>query len=386
LDTTICLKRTSLKITQARIRGYRYFCVTCPKLGRGRTRRFFRDKRVAQTYLEQCRIQQENYGTAALSISDAMRVEAIECSEKLRAFSKTLRDATNFYVTHLQTTNRSRKTREVISELLNTRTRDGLSERYLADLRVRLARFSGVFGARLIATVTAGEIDDWLRSLGVGTVTRNTFRRRLIILFKFANGRGYLSENSMDHVERVKEHPGDVGILTVTETERLLECASFETLPYWAIGAFAGLRRAEIERLAWSEVNFDDAFIEVKAAKAKTASRRIVTIQENLLAWLAPYRLYTGHVCPANLQKKINDDRDRARLRLNWPQNALRHSFGSYHLARFNDSARLALEMGNSPAMIFKHYRELVKPKEAARYWEILPSTSEKVIPMMQAS
>ncbi len=25
--------------------------------------------------------------------------------------------------------------------------------------------------------------------------------------------------------------------------------------------------------------------------------------------------------------------------------------------------------------MIFQHYREVVKPKEAARYWEIMPST-----------
>jgi integrase len=241
---------------------------------------------------------------------------------------------------------------------------------------------AGGFGDRLIATVTPAEIDDWLRSLGVGTVTRNTFRRRLIVLFTFAKGRRYLSENPMDQVGRVKEHPGEVGILTVAETERLLKCASFETLPYWAIGAFAGLRRAEVGRLTWSEIDFDGGYIEVKAAKAKTASRRIVTISENLRAWLASYRLYAGSVCPKNLQKKINDDRDRASLRLNWPQNALRHSFGSYHLARFNDAARLALEMGNSPSMIFKHYRELVKPGDAARYWKIAPAAFKESRPV----
>jgi integrase len=339
-----------------------YFCVTCPRLGRGRVRRFFTDKRVAQTYLEYCRIQQENYGTAALSISDVLRVEAIECSEKLRAFNKTLRDATNFYVANLRMTNQSRKTGEVISELLNARSHDGLSRRYLDDLRLRLARFAAIFGQRVIATITPAEIADWLRSLGVGTVTRNTFRRRLIVVFTFAKARGYLSENPMDDVERVKEHPSEVGILTVAEMERLLNCASFETLPYWAISAFAGLRRAEVERLTWSEIDFDGGYIEVKARKAKTASRRIVTIEANLRTWLEAYRHCIGFVCPKNLQKKINDDRDRASLHLDWPQNALRHSFGSYHLSRFNDAARLALEMGNSPAIIFRHYRELVKP------------------------
>jgi integrase len=374
------LRRTTLAITQVRIRQYRYFCVTCPKLGGGRTRRFFRDKKEAQTYFEQCRVQQQNYGTAAFSISDALRVESIECCEKLCGFNKTLRDATNFYVAHLRMIRGSRKTREVISELLKARSGDNLSARYLADLRVRLARFIDVFGEQMIAEVKAGEIDEWLRSLGVGSVTRNTFRRRLAVLFGFAKRRGYLAENPIDDVERAKERAGDIEILTVAETTRLLGSASFETLPYWAIGAFAGLRRAEIERLEWSEIDFDGGFIEVKAAKSKTASRRLVPIQDNLLAWLAPYRIHTGHVCPMNLQKKINDDRDRARLRTDWPQNALRHSFASYHLARFNDAAKLALEMGNSPAMIFKHYRELVRPSETERYWSIQPKISANVV------
>jgi integrase len=312
------LRRTTLKITRTQIRDYRYFCVTCPKLGGGRTRRFFRDQREARTYFEQCRIQQQNYGTAAFSISDSLRVEAIECLEKLRSFNKTLRDATNFYVAHLRTISGSRKTREVISQLLKARASDGLSARYLADLRVRLIRFENIFGKRMIATVTATEIDNWLRSLAVGSVTRNTFRRRLAVLFNFAKRRGYLAENPIDDVERAKEQSGEIEILTVAGLTRLLQCASFETLPYWIIGAFAGLRRAEIERLEWSEIDFEGGFIEVKAAKSKTASRRLVPIRDNLRAWLGPYSSRTGKVCPVNLQKKINNDRERARLRTDW--------------------------------------------------------------------
>jgi hypothetical protein len=81
-----------------------------------------------------------------------------------------------------------------------------------------------------------------------------------------------------------------------------------------------------------------------------------------------------------NLQRNINEDRERAGLRAEWPQNALRHSFGSYHLAQFGDAAKLALEMGNSPATIFKHYRQLVKPKEAQRYWKIAPTFEGKKV------
>jgi len=374
------MRKTKLALTKTKVNGRRYYCVTLPKLGGGRNRRFFKDKPEAQTFMRLAEVQQENYGTAALSISDALRVEAIECSESLQPYGKTLRDAARFYVAHLKTITGSQKVSEVVAGLLAARTGDGMSARYLGDLRVRLGRFAQSFGEQMIAGITASSIDEWLRGLGVGPVTRNTYRRRLAVLFSFAKRRGYVSENPIADVERAKERETEIAILSVSELARLLECASSEMLPFWTIGAFAGLRRAEIERLTWNEVDFDALVIEVKASKAKTASRRLVTIQPNLCEWLAPYRTRTGRVCPVNLQPKINEDRERAKLRSEWPQNALRHSFGSYHLAQFNDAAKLALEMGNSPATIFRHYRQLVKPKEAERYWKIAPASALKKV------
>jgi integrase len=325
-------------------------------------------------------VQQENYGAAALSISDALRVEAIECSELLQPYAKTLRDATKFYVAHLKAVTGSKKVSAVVVELLAARSADGMSARYLGDLRVRLGRFVAAFAEEMIAALSASRIDEWLRGLGVGPVTRNTFRRRVAVLFSFAKRRGYVTENPVADVERAKERETEIEILSVNELARLLECASSDMLPFWTIGAFAGLRRAEIERLTWNEVDFEAGVIEVKASKAKTASRRLVTIQPNLREWLAPYRTRVGRVCPVNLQRKINEDRERAKLRSEWPQNALRHSFGSYHLAQFNDAAKLALEMGNSPATIFRHYRQLVKPNQAERYWKIAPAAAGKKV------
>jgi integrase len=165
-----------------------------------------------------------------------------------------------------------------------------------------------------------------------------------------------------------------VKILSVAQTVRLLDSADTEMIPYFAIAAFAGLRRAEIERLNWSQVDFDSSLIELKARQAKTATRRLVAIQPNLSAWLAPYRTASGMVCPMNFRKRFDESRERAGLFHEWSENVLRHSFGSNHLAQFKDAAALALQMGNSPQVIFKHYRELVKPKDAARYWQIAPS------------
>lgn len=47
-----------------------------------------------------------------------------------------------------------------------------------------------------------------------------------------------------------------------------------------------------------------------------------------------------------------------------WKKNALRHSFISYRVAAIQSVAQVALEAGNSPQMIFRHYRELVRPAD----------------------
>jgi integrase len=116
---------------------------------------------------------------------------------------------------------------------------------------------------------------------------------------------------------------------------------------WYVIDAFAGLRHAEICRLDWSEVKLDRNFIEVTALKSKTASRRLVTIQPNLNAWLAPFARPKGKVEPPNSRKLREAAQRRAGIG-KWPTNALRHSFASYHLAKFQDAPALALQMGHT--------------------------------------
>ena len=63
-----------------------------------------------------------------------------------------------------------------------------------------------------------------------------------------------------------------------------------------------------------------------------------------------------------------------------WKHNGLRHSFISYRLADTQDVNRVALEAGNSPAMIFRHYRELVTPEQAATWFSIAPSHVTNIV------
>jgi integrase len=337
-------------------------------------------------------MQQENYGSAGFALSDRQRAEYLESLEKLQPFGVTIRDAVEFYLPHLAATKRSCTVAELVGELLKIKEADGASTRYLADLRGRLGQFALTFGDRPVAGITASEVDAWLRSLSdkatgkrLSPVTRNHFRRVLIVLFNFGKSRGFLVGNPAEQSAKAKEIQSPVGILTVTETVRLLESAPSFLVPYLAIGAFAGLRRAELERLDWREVDLQSGLIEVTAANAKSARRRLVKIQPNLAQWLQPHAQLRGSVTPTDYSKLLLTAREAAGI-TQWPPNALRHGFASYHLAHFNDAAALALELGHTNSqLVFQHYRQLVKPRDAQAYWNIAPSIATDVVQFVRA-
>jgi integrase len=361
--------------------------VTWPKIGKGRNRKFFKDKEEAETVLKQKLIEQENYGLAGVAFNERHRAEYLECADALQPFGATIRDAVKFYIPHLQAMKRSCTAAQLVDELLKVKEADGASERYMGDLRSRLNQFSEVFDGKLIAEITSTEIDEWLRSLSdketgkrLSPITRNNFRRVLVVAFNFAQDRGYCLDNPAAKTAKAKVVEGVVGILTVDETARLLQKAPAELVCFVAIGAFAGLRRAELEQLDWKEVDLQSGLIEVIASKAKSARRRFVRIQPNLAKWLQPYARLSGNVTSRKYCDLLDAAREAAKIR-EWPHNALRHSFASYHLARFNDAAALALELGHASAhLVFQHYRQLVRPKEAERYWNIMPATAGKKV------
>jgi integrase len=384
------MRQTKLKLTATRVNGKRYWQVTAPKLGGGRNRRTFKGRKEAETYYDLAKIQIQNFGNAAMSISDALRSEAVKCSQLLQPFGKTISDATRFYADHLNDITRSQTVSHAVSALQAVCKVDGKSVRYLRDLKYRLGRFEKDFGSRHVAEITTSDIDQWLRQLGLGSVSRNSFRRRLVTLFKFAKTSGWCRTIPAAESARVREVSEEIGILTPSELSGLLKVASEETIPYWTIGAFAGLRASEIERLDWVDVNL--RHIRVRAKHAKTASRRLVDIQPNLRKWLLPYRGRTGKVAPENLRVKLLADRKRAAdagaLTHKWPSNALRHSFASYYLARFDDAPKLALQLGHiGQDIIFRHYREVVTREDARRYWKIEPARQNaKIIAFTKAA
>jgi integrase len=143
------------------------------------------------------------------------------------------------------------------------------------------------------------------------------------------------------------------------------------------------LRAEEILRLEWADLERRPGFIEVAAHKAKTATRRLVPISENLARWLAVAPRNDGRIWQRSKAWFFEAMRNAASdAKIKWKQNALRHSFISYRLAEIQDVNRMALEAGNSPQMIFRHYRELATPEQAATWFAIVPQAASNVLPI----
>jgi integrase len=389
------MQKTATKLTHVTIKGKPFYCVQWPRFPKGRDRQFFKEKIEAETFLKQKLAEQQNYGIEGMAFSLRQRAEYSECAEKLAPFNATLRDAVNFYLPHLQATNRSCTAKQLVDEILSGKKADGASHRYIQDLRSRLNQFAATFNGKPVAKITTTDIDQWLRDLTnlkgkpVAPTTRNNFRRILNVAFNIARDRGYCIDNPVAKSAKAKVIESAAGILTVEEMSRLLGNASEKLIPSIAIGAFAGLRRAELERLDWKEIDLESRLIEVTACKAKSARRRFIKIKPNLLLWLKRYAKPNGSVAPPNFRKLLERAQKAAGIQ-DWPNNALRHSFASYYLGHFKKAgaAELALEMGHTSAsLVFQHYRELVKPKDAKRYWNIVPeSGSEKIVPFVNAA
>ena len=327
--------------------------------------------------------------------------------------------------------------REVANELIATKQSDRLSDRYIKQLTYDMNRFCERFHGELGA-VRGVDVDAWLRSLKVGPRSRNNLRATVQVLFNYGIARKYLPKDhdEIDSIPLSKDKDGEIEIFTPKELREMLTAASPEQIPFLAIGAFAGVRHAEIQRLDWANVNQEAKIIEIRASTAKTASRRVIPIQPNLAEWLKPHWQEAGPVCVyanmvdqfRDIMRKVNHarrmtwakakgisemalaeaDKRATQCRLQeyktrtarrargtalpaggetaaeegwapfaWKQNALRHSFISYRVADIQNVAQVALEAGNSPQMIFQHYRELVRPDAAKAWFAIVPTVAE---------
>ena len=346
-----------------------------------RERRYFDSKKAAKEFCARQRVRLENYGTASTALPAGKIEEAAAAFDKLDGTGIGLLEAVE-QVLHWTRTRETSVTFKNMFEKFMDAKKGNRSLAYLTALRCTLPRFTALHD-RLACEISASEIEGELK--GASASVHNAFLRYLRAVFNFGIRRGWCTENP---VKRIEMHSLKMRkeILTNAQVTALLKAVcetDFELLPYHVFCIFAGIRPKEVERLAWSNINMDERFIEVPDEKSKTAIRRIIEMEPLLVRWLDYYIKAGGNiqdgVTPySNLRKRLRAVRKAAGLD-RWPQDAPRRTFASCWLAVHSDVNKLNNFMGHtSPQMLWRHYHRAVTQKQAKAFWKIEPPAKSK--------
>jgi integrase len=323
--------------------------------------------------------KRESLGTGSYELSPSQLGEAIACFRQLEGTGLSLSHAVKLSLKSFRPRMASIPLSDAIKGFLSAQKDRGAAEKTIVGYQSFLHLLAEGLPPKInVHEITDKELRKHLAKYE-RPASRNATIRHLRAFFRWTCKRGWRDGDPTDHIDKTREIDEVVSILTVPQAHKLLAACAADSecrplLAVTAIGLFAGLRTSELVALDWQSVHLPgkEQFIEVAARKAKTRQRRIVSISDNLSSWLKPVARVAGPIVPDRYRERHERLQTLAKL-TPWPRNILRHSFGSYHLAFYKNEALTAAEMGNSPAVIFQHYRALVTPEAAEKFWKLVP-------------
>lgn len=241
----------------------------------------------------------------------------------------------------------------------------------------RFADMKSELGECHLHELTTSALNEWL-SKRSNPWTRQTYRKRIVALFRWAQGYGYLPKNgktAAEWTETAETPRAREGIMTPADFARLLTLVrdkALADLPALVLSCFCGMRRAEVHSQKWSDIHEGRGFLYVSSTKKGTPSYRTVPLCPAALAWLALCKdrgefVSTG--VPVDRIRKLG-----LAAKLVIPKNAFRHSFVSYRVAQLQDRRQPALEAGHTEAMLTKHYKENAQQSDGLAWFSIMPS------------
>ncbi len=203
---------------------------------------------------------------------------------------------------------------------------------------------------------------------------------RAILHSIFACGikHGWCSANPVDAILRPELHEVEVQPLPWEQLLSLLRMAQkprhLPCMPALGIMLWAGVRPAEVLRLDWADLDWEESVISLRPRHTKTGGSRHITMHPALRTWLARFATpppTAGNICPPDWCHRWQRLRRDAGI-LNWQQDTLRHTFASYHLKHWHDMGRLQEEMGHRSSRLLRtRYLSMqgVTRAHAALFW-----------------
>jgi integrase len=266
-----------------------------------------------------------------------------------------------------------------------------LGQGYAKQKAKMLREFAALFPGHAVCDLNKAFLDTFMTHIrerehrpAISPKSRNHHRTVLKQFLNWATSNDYLLRThrlfEADSMRPEKTNGWETEFYTAKELGQLLQAAEGSMQALIAIGGLAGLRTAELLRLDWVDVWRLHGHIEITAGKSKTRQRRLVKIVPALAAWLRPFaKLKTGPLWQVG-EHKFHKHFGKLceRTEVDRKQNALRHSFCTYHFALHANENLTSQQAGNSPSMIHAHYKGLATKAEAKQWFGIRPAKPAK--------
>ena len=330
-------------------------------------RKYFKTKREAERFCKSLMAEAGQLGSGFLSsITEEEKADVFRFLQERRRLNAG-----------------GKKVRDLFEEFCEFQGRRGLSWRYLHEIKYQGGKLADAFGDRKLQGVEGHEIVDWVNGLDVGPTAKFDAFKIARLIFNHGVFKKYCAVNPCAGLTRFIERPNmPKGILKPGELSKLLKAADGEAvLPWLVFGAFAGLRPVEVERLEWKTVDLKKKEIYIPPSAAKQVKRsytegRVVPILPTMGAWLKLMGRRRGKILAcSSMTLRRRKAACCKKVRVKIPHDALRHSFGTYHYAAFQNGALTAAIMGHSQTDVtFRHYaRRDISRHEAEKWWGLRP-------------
>ncbi len=247
-------------------------------------------------------------------------------------------------------------------------------ETYFKSFRQWLAFLCDRFGAVPMGGVTKEMLFDIYNEIPVRS--RQTWRSRASTFWGFAKRNGHAEINLaelLDIPSLDKEIPH---ILTVSQCRTLLRDCPVQSLGALILMLFAGLRPSEAKQIEARAISLEKRTITVGGAIAKTRSYRLIPITSNMASWFIYLEEKNQPFPYRQANKKITEGWAKILGLPSWPRDCLRHTAASMMLARDKNADKVSLELGNSPGVLHRHYKNLVSDSDCDAFWRLTPVSS----------
>jgi|GEM_PF-2041793 len=276
----------------------------------------------------------------------------------------------------------------------DAKEREMVAPRHLSALKNRLKRFVSYFDKdEPSGSVTTEGVERAMASMRAGGLSPQSvkgIRTAAHGLFQWGIDRDLITQNPITRAKAPKVTQGEVGVISASQLKGLLRTALLiqaRAVPALAIWAFCGLRRAELTRLRFEDLDSIREELRISAKVAKTGVARFVPIPAALLVWLEASEVAgvapLGKIVPGDSEAKsegqlnrwLREIRPEAGL-TEWPSNALRHSFASHAAAMHDDFSKVAAWLGHArdPRLLVTRYRHAIAKDAGEAWFDVLPT------------